>query len=97
MKTSAFEQWRDRLELPTAIHDFLHHLHTSLPVHRVLGRLLNVCGTYASREMGVSIQFESHRVNTNKRTISPCPIVNHGQNQEVDYGDSPTTSNWPTL
>jgi putative transposase len=62
MKTFAFEGWCDRLQLPTATRDFLDHIRSSPPVRRVQGRLLNVCGTYASRKMGVSIQFESHTV-----------------------------------
>src|SRR5260370_7377351 len=62
MKPSAFEQWRDRLQLPTATRDFLIRLRASPPARRVQGRLFNVCGTFASRKMGVSIQFESHTV-----------------------------------
>ncbi len=62
MKTSAFEQWCDRLQLPTVMRDFLAHLRASPPARRVQGRLFNVCGTFASRKMGVSIQFESHTV-----------------------------------
>ena len=62
MKTFAFERWCDRLQLPTATRDFLLRLRSSPPVRRVQGRLLNVCGTYASRKMGVSIQFESQTV-----------------------------------
>ena len=62
MKGFAFEQWCDRLQLPTATRDFLISLRSSPPARRVQGRLLNVCGTYASRKMGVSIQFESHTV-----------------------------------
>jgi putative transposase len=62
MKTFAFEQWCDRLQLPTTTRDFLIRLRSSPPARRVQGRLLNVCGTYASRKMGVSIQFESHMV-----------------------------------
>ncbi len=62
MKTFAFERWCDRLQLPTATRGFLHRLRSSPPARRVQGRLLNVCGTYASRKMGVSIQFESHLV-----------------------------------
>ena len=62
MKTSEFEQWCDRLQLPTSTRDFLLRLRSSPPARRVQGRLLNVSGTYASRKMGVSIQFESHTV-----------------------------------
>jgi len=60
MKTFAFERWCDRLQLPTATRDFLLRLRSSPLARCVQGRLLNVCGTYASRKMGVSIQFESH-------------------------------------
>src|SRR5258708_27266373 len=62
MKTFAFEQWCDRLQLPTTTRDFLIRLRSSPPARRVQGRLFNVCGTYASRKMGVSIQFESHTI-----------------------------------
>jgi hypothetical protein len=62
MKAVAFEQWCDRLQLPKATRDFLVHLRASPPARLVQGRLFNVSGTYASRKMGVSIQFESHTV-----------------------------------
>lgn len=62
MKTFAFEQWCGRLQFSTATRDFLLSIRTSPPARRVQGRLLNVSGTYASRKMGVSIQFESHNV-----------------------------------
>jgi hypothetical protein len=42
MKTSAFEQWCDRHEIPTATRDFLAHLRASPPAHWVQGRLFNV-------------------------------------------------------
>jgi hypothetical protein len=45
MKTFAFEQWCDRLQPPTATRDFLIRLRCSPPARRVLGCLLNVCGT----------------------------------------------------
>jgi hypothetical protein len=61
MKTFAFERWC-QLQFSTAMRDFGIHLRSSPPVRRVQRRLLNVCGTYASRKMGVSIQFESHTV-----------------------------------
>ena len=62
MKTSEFEQWCDRLQLKAPTRDFFARLRSSPPARRVQGRLLNVSGTYASRKMGVSIQFESHTV-----------------------------------
>ncbi len=84
MKTFAFEQWCDRLQLPTATRDFLLHLRSSPPVRRVQGRLLNVCGTYASRKMGVSIQFESH-------TVELWAIYTMEHDREVlEFFDQPT-------
>ncbi len=62
MKTSAFEHWCERLQLPLSTREFLARLRSSPPARRVQGRLLNVCGTYASRKMGMSVQFESHTV-----------------------------------
>ncbi|HEY7413755.1 MAG TPA: Mu transposase C-terminal domain-containing protein [Ktedonobacteraceae bacterium] len=62
MKAFAFEHWCAHLQLSTATRDFLLRVRSSPPARRVQGRLLNVCGTYASHKMGVSIQFESHLV-----------------------------------
>ena len=62
MKPPAVELWCDRLQLLAATRGFLAHLRSSPPARRVQGRLFNVCGTFASRKMGLSIQFESHTV-----------------------------------
>ena len=62
MQSSEFDQWCQRLALSPATRDFLAHLRASPPVRRVQGRAQNVSGTYASRKMGVTIQFESHKV-----------------------------------
>ncbi len=63
MKTFAFEQWCDRLQLPTATRDFLTRLRSSPPARRVQGRLLNVFGTpeVGSAEVG----FEEIGLNIN--------------------------------
>jgi putative transposase len=85
MKTFEFEQWSDRLQLPTSTHDFLLHLRSSPPARRVQGRLLNVSGTHASRKMGVSIQFESH-------TVELWAIYTMEYDKEVlEYFDRPCT------
>ena len=85
MKTFEFEQWCDRLQLPTSTRDFLLHLRSSPPARRVQGRLLNVSGTYASRKMGVSIQFESH-------TVELWAIYTMEYDKEVlEYFDQPCT------
>ncbi len=62
MQSSEFDQWCHRLALSPATRDFLARLRASPPVRRVQGRAQNVSGTYASRKMGVTIQFESHKV-----------------------------------
>src|SRR5258707_11069024 len=62
MEPFAFGGGLDLLRVPTASCDFVLPLRWSPPVGRVRGGLLIVCGTYASRKMGVSIQFESHTV-----------------------------------
>ncbi|TMA61103.1 MAG: DDE-type integrase/transposase/recombinase [Deltaproteobacteria bacterium] len=62
MQAAAFDQWCHRLGLGPATRAYLAHLRASPPVRRVQGRAQNVSGTYASRKMGVTIQFESHKV-----------------------------------
>src|SRR5436190_4531394 len=62
LETDGKHLWCERLQLPIATRDFLIRLRSSPPARRVHGRLLNVRGTYASRKMGLSIQFESHTV-----------------------------------
>ena len=62
MQAAAFDQWCHRLGLGPATRAYLAHLRASPPVRRVQGRAQNVSGTYASRKMGMTIQFESHKV-----------------------------------
>lgn len=50
MKSSEFEQWCDRLQLPMSTRDLLPGFRSSPPARQVQGRLLNVSGTYASRK-----------------------------------------------
>jgi len=42
--------------------DLIARIRFSPPARRVQGHAGNVCGTYPSRKMGVTIQFESHFV-----------------------------------
>src|SRR5437660_12364041 len=60
LKNDGKNFWCERLQLPISTRDFLVRLRSPPPARRAQARLLNVCGTYASRKMGVSIQFESH-------------------------------------
>ncbi|GAC1403391.1 MAG: hypothetical protein NVSMB49_20750 [Ktedonobacteraceae bacterium] len=62
MTPEAFEQWCRTRALPPATRDYLATIRGRLPVRRVSSRAGNVSGTYPSRKMGVTIQFESHKV-----------------------------------
>jgi putative transposase len=62
MTPSAFEQWCRTLALAPATCDYLSTIRGGHPVRRVKSRAGNVSGTYPSRKMGVTIQFESHKV-----------------------------------
>jgi hypothetical protein len=54
--------WSDRLRLPTEARTIINHIRSSDPARRVGGGHRNVTGRYPSKKMGVTIQFESHRV-----------------------------------
>jgi putative transposase len=54
--------WFQRLDLPEATRSLINHIRSSGPSRRVGGGRSNVSGRYPSRKMGVTIQFESHRV-----------------------------------
>jgi putative transposase len=62
MTPAAFEQWCRALTLPPSTRDYLATIRGRLPVRRVTSRAGNVSGIYPSQKMGVTIQFESHKV-----------------------------------
>lgn len=63
MLTSAeFQHWCQALQLPASTCRLIASLRAAPPSRRVQGRAQNVSGTYPSRKMGVTIQFESHTV-----------------------------------
>jgi putative transposase len=57
-----FEQWCQTLNLPAATKELIASIRAAPPARRVQGRANNVSGTYPSRKMGLTIQFESHKV-----------------------------------
>lgn len=57
-----FEQWVARLQISEAGQKIIEKVRSSEPSRRVGGGSKNVSGRYPSRKMGVTIQFESHRV-----------------------------------
>lgn len=54
--------WFQRLNIPEPARSMINHIRSSGPSRRVGGGRSNVSGRYPSRKMGVTIQFESHRV-----------------------------------
>ena len=59
MAPAAFEQWCRARTLAPSTCDYLSRIRGSQPVRHVTSRANNVSGTYPSRKMGVTIQFES--------------------------------------
>ncbi len=57
-----FEAWRSRLGLSHEATEIIQKIRTSPPVRKVQQNKKSVPGTYPSRKMGVTIQFESHTV-----------------------------------
>src|SRR5271157_4278355 len=54
--------WFQSLSIPEPTCSLIDHIRSSGPSRRVGGGRSNVSGRYPSRKMGVTIQFESHRV-----------------------------------
>ena len=54
--------WFQRLALAESARSLIEEIRSSGPSRRVGGGRSNVSGRYPSRKMGVTIQFESHRV-----------------------------------
>jgi putative transposase len=57
-----FLQWCGRLSLSPEARQAVERVRSAGPTRRVGGGRDNVSGRYPSRKMGVTIQFESHRV-----------------------------------
>ena len=57
-----FAAWALRNRLPETTQSVITQIRRSEPSRRVGGGRMNVVGRYPSRKMGVTIQFESHRV-----------------------------------
>ena len=57
-----FEQWCDRLSINSKSQQIIENIRSSEPSRRVGGGKRNVSGRYPSKKMGLTIQFESHKV-----------------------------------
>src|SRR5712692_6436285 len=62
MTPEAFHTWSQRLRLSSETEALIASIRSSPPVRRVSGRANNITGRYPSSKMGMSIQFESDRV-----------------------------------
>jgi putative transposase len=62
MTPGAFHTWSQRLRLSSETEALIASIRSSPPVRRVSGRAHNITGRYPSPKMGMSIQFESDRV-----------------------------------
>jgi putative transposase len=62
LSAAMLAQWCQQRGLEPTTQAYLARLRAAPPVRRVQGRAQNVSGTYASRKMGMTIQFESHTV-----------------------------------
>ncbi|MEI2582131.1 TnsA endonuclease N-terminal domain-containing protein [Scytonema sp. PRP1] len=56
-----FNNWCRTQHLSRAAQALISEIRSTNPSRRVTGGRKNVCGSYPSRKMGVTIQFESHR------------------------------------
>ena len=54
--------WFQSVRLPECGRSIVHQIRSSDPARRVGGGRRNVSGRYPSKKMGITIQFESHRV-----------------------------------
>src|SRR5438876_5992384 len=62
MTPEALHTWSQHLQLAQETEALIAAIRSSPPVRRVSGRAGNITGRYPSPKMGVSIQFESERV-----------------------------------
>ena len=62
LSSEGFLQWCGRLSLSHEARQAVERVRSAGPTRRVGGGRENVSGRYPSRKMGVTIQFESHRV-----------------------------------
>lgn len=62
LTTEQFEAWCHRLHLSETTKTRIERIRTSEPARKVKSSASNVSGSYCSKKMGVTMQFESHKV-----------------------------------
>src|SRR5215469_4437266 len=76
MLTAAqFQHWCSSLHLSQETCQVLLELRASPPVRRVGSLAGNVSGAYASRKMGCTIQFESHKIELSPRQMTEAGVL----------------------
>jgi putative transposase len=78
-----YEEWLRRVGLPAASQAAVDQIRTSPPSRRVRSAGGSVSGRFPSRKMGVSIQFESHRVE-----LAAIYLMEHDRSV-LEYYDQP--------
>lgn len=80
-----FDRWCHRRALSQEARDAVAHIRSSPPARRVRSAAGNVSGRYPSRKMGLTIQFESHRVE-----LATIYALEHDADV-LEYYDQPPT------
>lgn len=62
LNAEGFDEWCSRNNIPAKTRIEIERIRSSQPARRVGSTTKNVSGRYPSRKMGMTIQFESHRV-----------------------------------
>ncbi len=81
---AAFQIWCLRLGLSEAAVQMIQRIRSSAPARRVQGRRGNVCGTFPSRKMGHTVQYESL---TNE--LSAIYLMEYDEAEVQEYWDQP--------
>lgn len=84
-KSNEFEQWYNDLSLSQDAINVIKRIRENDPSRRVGGGRKNVVGAYPSKKMGVSIQFESHKLE-----LAGVYLKEHDDNV-IEYYDQPPT------
>jgi hypothetical protein len=83
LSSEELRAWYERLNLSPETRSVIGQVRSSDPARRVGGGRGNVVGRYPSRKMGVTIQFESHRVEL------PAILEMEHNDDVLEYYDQP--------
>jgi len=83
--SNEFEQWYNDLSLSQDAIEVITRIRENDPSRRVGGGRKNVVGAYPSKKMGLSIQFESHKLE-----LAGAYLKEH-DDTVIEYYDQPLT------